>query len=389
LAAFAGVAIVVALLTPEAPSNQSGGRSSFSTAPGGTRMAAELAQRMGWRTERRTAPLDSGAAPGVNIVLGPDQTLGAHEVHRLLDEVRRGGGLIFTLDGGEEIADSLGVARGRPGRFLAGFGDAHCPSTTSFQERAGLVVPPEVFRIVWRRPAPGPVEPIANTNARIDEGFPVAVGFGFGRGRVAVVSSSGIFANEAVRVCGWGADLAVARTLEYMRPRGSQPRLVFDEFHHGYGLHPGSIRAVAGYLSGTPSGHFLTQALLAGLILVLAKAPRPIVPREPPRIVRRSPLEHVDALGHAYADVRATRTATARLVSGLRRRTGRIAGRGNVGDDAVFLTVVQDRFPSLAVPVEIVRRALEHPLSARELIAVGDAIGTIEHYLLTIPPHSS
>jgi len=133
----------------------------------------------------------------------------------------------------------------------------------------------------------------------------------------------------------------------------------------------------------------LTQALLAGLILVLAKAPRPIVPREPARIVRRSPLEHVDALGHAYADVGATRTATARLVSGLRRRTGRIAGRGSAGDDAAFLTVVRDRFPSLEAPVDTVRHALEHPVSARELIAVGDAVGTIEHYLLTTPPHSS
>jgi hypothetical protein len=53
------------------------------------------------------------------------------------------------------------------------------------------------------------------------------------------------------------------------------------------------------------------------------------------------------------------------------------------------LTVVQGRFPSLAAPVDTVRRALERPVSARELIAVGDAIGTIEHYLLTTPPHSS
>jgi hypothetical protein len=274
-------------------------------------------------------------------------------------------------------------------RFLTGFGDPHCPVATSFQERATLAVPPEVHRIVWRRPAPGPVVPLANTNARRDEGFPVAVGFELGRGRVAVVSSSGVFANEAVRVCAWGADVAVARVLEYMRPSGPQPPLVFDEFHHGYGLHQGSLRAVTGYLAGTSSGRFLTQALLAGLLLLLAKAPRPIVPREATRIARRSPLEHVDALGHAYADVGATRTATARLVSGLRRRTGRIAGRGSAGDDAAFLAAVRDRFPSLATPVDLVSNALERPVSARDLIAVGTALGAIEQYLLTTPPHSS
>jgi len=388
LAIFGGVAIIVALLTPEAANNQTGGRSSYSTAPGGARMTLELAQKMGWKPERRTTPLDTGGAPVVNVVLDPEQMLGAHEVHRLLENVRRGGGLVFTLDGGEEIADSLGVAQGQVGRFLAGFGDSHCPTATSFRQRAALAVPPEVHRIIWRRPAPGLIVPLANTNARIEEGFPVAVGFEMGRGgRVAIVSSSGIFANDAVRVCAWGADVAVSRTLEYVRPAGDAPRLVFDEFHHGYGLHQGSLRAVVAYLAGTSSGRFLTQALIAGLLLVLAKAPRAIVPREPARIARRSPLEHVDALGHAYADVGATRTATARLLSGVRRRAGRVAGRA--GDDEAFLAAVRDRFPSLAAPVDVVRDALARPVSTRELTAVGVALGTIEQSLLTTPPHSS
>jgi hypothetical protein len=388
LAVFAAIAIIVALLTPEAATNQSGGSSSFSTAPGGTRMTLELAHRMGWRTERRVTPLDTGGAPVVHAVLGPQQTLGAHEVHRLLENVRRGGGLIFTLDGGEEIADSLGITSGQAARFLSGFGDPSCPAARSFQERAALAVPPEVRHIVWRRPAPGPVVPLAQAGIRANEKIPVAVGFPLGRGRVATVSSSGVFANEAVRVCAWGADVAVARALEFTRETSGAPRLVFDEFHHGYGQHPGSIRAVTAYLSGTSSGHFLAQALVAGLLLVLARAPRPIVPREPERIARRSPLEHVDALGQAYADVDATRTATARLLGGVRRRTGRIRARG-AGDDGAFLANVRDRFPPLAPSVDIVSNALERPVSARGLIGVGAALSTIEHHLLTTPPPSS
>jgi len=202
------------------------------------------------------------------------------------------------------------------------------------------------------------------------------------------VSSSDVFANEAVRVCAWGADVAVARALEFTRETSGAPRLVFDEFHHGYGQHPGSLRAVSTYLSGTPSGHFLAQALIAGLILVLARAPRPIIPREPERIARRSPLEHVDALGQAYADVDATRTATARLLGGVRRRTGRLRGRG-AGDDSAFLASVRDRFPSLGSSVDLVSNALERRVSTRELIAVGAALSIIEHHLLTTPPPSS
>jgi hypothetical protein len=170
-----------------------------------------------------------------------------------------------------------------------------------------------------------------------------------------------------------------------VHPGGEAPRLVFDEFHHGYGSHQGSLHAVVAYLSSTGSGRFLAQALLAGLLLVLARAPRPIVPREPARIARRSPLEHVDALGHAYADVDATRTATARLVSGVRRRTGRLGTRAG-GDDATFLAGIRERFPSLAASVDVVSDALGRTVSARELVAVGTALTTIEQHLLTTPP---
>jgi len=394
LAALGVVALIVALLTPESPqSSEGGGRSTYSTAPGGARMLYELAQRMGWQPERRTTTLDSGGATGptrVHVVLAPSSALGAREVHRLLDDVRRGGALVFALDGADEIADSLGVAQGRPGRFLSGYGDPECPTPQSFSERAVLAVPPEVRQLVWLRPPPGRVVTLASTHDRIDAGFPVAVGFPLGAGRVAVASTSLIFANDVIRQCSWGADVAAARVLEYVRPSGdTRPRLVFDEFHHGYGTHGGSLSAVATYLSRTPSGHFVAQALLAGLLLVLALAPRPIVPRETGRIQRRSPLEHAEALGHAYADVGATRTATARLVSGVRRRVGRVVGAGVGADDETFLSAAAERFPTLAEPVSSVREALRQPVSPRAFVDVGEALKTIEHHLTTPPTHRS
>lgn len=388
LAALGVVALIVALLTPESPqTNEGGGRSTYSTAPGGARMVYELAQRMGWRPERRTAPLDSTPGPGIaHVVLAPSSALGAREVHRLLDDVRRGGALVFALDGADEIADSLGVAQGRPGRFLSGFGDPECPTPQSFSQRAALAVPPEVRQLVWLRPPPGGarVVTLASTHDRIDAGLPVAVGFPLGAGRVAVASTSLLFANDVIRQCSWGADVAAARILEYVRPPSeTRPRLVFDEFHHGYGTHGGSLSAVATYLSRTPSGHFVAQALLAGLLLVLALAPRPIVPREAERMQRRSPLEHAEALGHAYADVGATRTATARLVGGVRRRAGRVLGAGAGVDDDAFLSAAAARFPALAEPAARVREALRQPVSPRAFGDVGEALNTIEHHLTT------
>jgi Domain of unknown function (DUF4350) len=389
LTLLGAVVVLVALLTPEAPVGNNGQRTSYSTGPAGVRMAFELASRMGWRTERRIVPMDSIAAtPTVQVVLEPNEALGAHEVHRLLDNVRRGGGLVFAIDGADEIADSLGLDLGRPGRFLSTYGDAACKTPASFRDRTLLALPPEVNQIVWRRPAPGPTTILARTHEGIQKTFTVGVGFPLGSGRIAAISSPGLFANDAVRLCGTGADIVVANAFEFVRPPGAAaPRMVFDEYHHGFGMHGGSMTAIAGYLSGTSSGRFLTQALIAGLLLVLARAPRPLPPEDPARVVRRSPLEHADALGHAYADVRATRTATARLVSGVRRRNGRTIAKpaGLASDDAAFLDAVEQRHPALHDAVARVRHALAEPVSPRELVAVGQALNDIERRMAAPP----
>lgn len=390
LAVLAGLLVLVALLTPEAPTSDQGKPTTYSTGPNGVRMAFELAQRFGWRTERRLGPMDSTpTAPTVQVVLAPGEALGAHEVHRLLTNVRRGGGLIFALDGSdqiEELGDSLGMDVGRPGRFLSNYGDASCPTPTSFRDRTLLALPPQVSQIVWRRPAPGPTTVLATTQEGIQPAITVGVGFPLGSGRVAVVSSPALFGNDALRLCGTGADIVVARMFEYVRPPGqSSPRMVFDEFHHGYGTHGGSMTAITRYLGGTSSGRFLTQALIAGLLLVLARAPRPIPPRDSERIIRRSPLEHADALGHAYSDVHATRTATARLVGGLRRRAGRTIAASPGSDDAVFLAAVDHRYPSLNTAVATVRRGLAEQVTSRELVAIGEALNDIERQITTPP----
>lgn len=391
LAALGVVAVVVAILTPEPPGDSSGGRSSYSTAPGGARMAYELAERLGWNVRRRLTTFDSAPADGgVQVVLAPSGGLGGHEVHRLLENVRTGGGLVFSLDGNDEIADSLGLDFGKRVAVLGGMRDPECEAPQSIAARALLTLPPEVNDVVWRG------RPLARETAlavvRTGGAQPVtaAIGFPLGAGKVAVTSSSAMFSNEAVRNCPWKADLAVARMLDYVRPRGSRaPTLAFDEFHHGFGIHGGTLSAAAVYLAHTPSGHFMIQALVAGLLLLMAKSPRPILPRDTRTVSRRSPLEHADALGRAYADVAATRTATARLVGGLRRRLNRWIPVGAGAADEVFLEAVARRAPGRAADVAAIRHALAEPMPARELAAVGEALNRVEQAVLSSHPSTS
>lgn len=380
LAALAVVAVIVAILTPEAPGNATGGRSTYATAPAGTRMAYELAARLGWHVKRRLTTLDSAPGPvAVQVVLAPEGGLGGVEVHRLLENVRAGGGLVFSLDGNDEIADSLTLDTGKRAALLGGASDPECPPPQTIAARALLVIPPEVSEIVWQK------RPLARetTLAVVRNGgrvaIPIAIGFQLGAGRVAVTSNSAVFSNEAVRNCPWKADLAVVSMFEYARPvRDRSAPLIFDEFHHGFGIHGGTLKAAATYLAHTSSGHFMIQALIAGLVLLMAKAPRPILPRDARIVSRRSPLEHADALGRAYADVAATRTATTRLVGGLRRRISRWIPLPAAASDEVFLDQVARRVPDRAADVAAIRHALVEPLASRELASVGDALNRVE-----------
>jgi hypothetical protein len=382
LAALSVVVLAVALLTPEEAGRSGADMSTFSTAPGGAGIALELAQRMGWKPERRIVALDSVARGNrVDVVLAPSMDLGSHEVHRLLENVRNGGGLVASLDGDDDLGDSLGIADGSRAALLDATG-TDCPDDRISAARALLGIPPDVREVELPKNPTGEITTLLSSRTRIGAPIQGAIGFRLGAGRVVIVGSSSIFSNSAIRYCRWDADLAVARMLAYVRPANeARPAIVFDEYHHGYGVHGGSLSAAAIYLGRTSSGHFLVQALVAGLLLLLAKAPRPLPPRDEAQVPRRSPIEHADALGRAFEDVGATRTATARLLGGVRRRVGRAAGVSSGASDEDFLKAVERLRPALSDSVRDVRSALEHPVPSPQFTLAGNALERIERAL--------
>jgi hypothetical protein len=302
----------------------------------------------------------------------------------LLDNVRKGGGLIFSLDGDDALLDSIGVTGGFRTPFMASNADSSCANRRASSSADLFALPPEVREITWTRHAPGVVEPLIHggSGPRLVSGL----GFRMGKGRVAVVGGSDVFSNSAVRVCRQGADIASMRLIEYTRPAaGTPPVLVFDEFHHGFGVHGGSLKAAVVYLWHADSGHLLAQALVAGLLLLFSMAPRPLVPKNATQVMRRSPLEHAAALGRAYEDVGATRTATSSLVGGLRRRMRAIVAVPASSDDGEFLAAVVRRIPSLAPRVDVVNRARTSDTAKRDFAPVGQALAAIEEQLQSTP----
>jgi hypothetical protein len=414
LSIIAGLIIVVALLTPEATGGRTGDArlTTRSTDPQGAAVLYELAGRLGWRPSRRsTDSVALGDSASVHVVLDPPIPFSATETHQLLDQVRRGAGLVFVLGAGP-LADSLGLGSRVPragsvigtAQILVSIsGPLVAEDTTSCGRHAegilsaGLPFWPDkqthILALRWKGPQPQGSRVLATVrtvNGFAGNELPAAIGFPLGRGRVVVAADPDLLRNDVLRVCRWGADVAAVRMLEYASadaPNGGRrERLVFDEYHQGYGDQPGTMRGIVTYLGRTPSGHLLLQFAAAGLLLLFAAGPRLLPPRPAERIERRSPLEHVDALARAYRAVGATRTATTRLVHGVRRRVEHtLGGQSGATSDETFLAWARDRAPARAADVDVIRQALARPISRRELETVGQALRRLESSLTSFP----
>jgi hypothetical protein len=388
---MATLILLVALLTPGGGSDSLGDPrlSTHLSGPSGARLIYESTGRLGWTVAQRDSTPIPGRATGATIhaVLAPSQRVKPAEAHAYMEAVRAGDALLIVLDHRDALSDSLGVQHTARGGYLI-----PVPTDLGGCRAEVELVPPRwldgrvhLWALRWMHGAPenrtvfGEVK-YDDPPAGIAE---TAVGFAVGRGRVVVIADPDLLRNDVVRRCTWATDVRIVRMLEWLRAGGAVPRaaLVVDEYHHGFGHEPTASDAVLGFLVGHPVGRVVLQVVFAALVLLLAVAPRPIVPVDVLRVERRHPLEQIDALAHAYEQVRATRTAAARLVHGLRSRVERGWRPDRGRPDDAFLDDTESRAPALSGDVALVRRALHETLPDRDLPELGAALRRIEQTL--------
>jgi hypothetical protein len=101
---------------------------------------------------------------------------------------------------------------------------------------------------------------------------------------------------------------------------GRYDRVVFEEYHHGFGASGSLAGATIAWSVRSPFGWTVWQAAAVGLLALLFGLIRfgPVHPAI--RRTRRSPLEHVRALATALAAARGHDVAIGAIVRGLRRR---------------------------------------------------------------------
>jgi len=397
LSAVALLAIAFALFAPQNTSDSGRPLSSYSVSLSGARGLYDVLQRLGHPVDRRTrsmsAPLDSTAT---YMLLQPAIPLTSVELHSLLSAVRRGATVVFS--GSDALADSLGfevhsatgfhtivstaVAGGYPSRKQTITPMTAIPISATVALRSGSRVRDTAF--MWLVDSPT----YTGNERKPGPASALVLGRTFGKGHAIAVSTADLVSNQLLR--DGRPAIAIVRALEWARgTRGGEDngerasKIVFDEYHHGFGTHADVVGAVQHALVSTPLGRMALQAAVAAIILIIAVGARPLSPAPSTVFPRRSPLEHVGALAHAYLQVDARRIGAERLVQGLRRRHPLGVSRSLSHD--VYLAALGSQLPATAPDVKIVSAAIAHepnqpdrPDQPDSFATVGAAIANIE-----------
>ena len=362
-------------------------RSAFRTTPDGVAALARGLDRLGRSTAPRITPLaDAGPVPGTLVLLSPQVVPSPAEVHALLERVRGGGTLVYapllvpTVFGTLRVTplmDSLGIAFRRPQPGEVGESEWVPHPLTE-----GLPAPDPPRRALRRTPDADREERAESSPDRLlppmedlltwsvgDDGPWTGVGLiTLGEGRVLVIGDDEALANGRVAEDPVSA-LVIRALLTHTTPADT---VFFDEFHQGIRGYDSTARRWAGFLFGSPGGRALFHALAATLVALACAGLRfgaPLAPAPPVDRERRSPLEHVSALGDLYEKADARGTAALLLLSRLARAVRRPPPRTADEGEALLRDIEARRGagPSLAR----VRRGLRADPVDLSMIAAG------------------
>ena len=182
-----------------------------------------------------------------------------------------------------------------------------------------------------------------------------------GGGTITLVADPAWFTNRAWR----DSDVPIA-LLPLLTPRADRPgRVVWDEYHQGFGYgNQASFSARTwDWLRSTPAGWAILQLVAVALAWLAMTSVRFGPARSVIERRRRSPLEHLEALGAGLESAADTDTAVERLALGLRRRLSRA---GHSGDGNVLPWLESLELAMRGPQGRAAVRRLHHLLTARD-----------------------
>ncbi len=398
LSVVALLLILFIIFAPQPRSDVGTMYSSYAAGTGGTRALYDVLGRLGFAMSRNEKPLTSPPdTVSTYALIAPAQPLTSVEEARLLGAVRHGAILVFTADN-EALADSLGFELSPP---TDGFYSLRMTTVAGGNPTEPYTSPDPltVFRatlpisvtvtsksesgnqaFLWLDPSIR--GPAVEKPPQVDsiQRPTLVLGHQFGRGYAIAVAPAEIATNQALRQP--RVAIAIVRAIQFANSAASQRSrsnvVTFDEYHHGFGTHADMVAAVEYALTETPVGRMTIEIIAAALVLLLAFGVRSLAPVSIPPVSRRSPLEHVGALAHAYAQVNARTLGTNRLIRGLRRRHP--LGLPRSLPDSEYLSTLRYRIPTVSADVDRISATLapNSPDSSDHFATIGAAVANIE-----------
>ncbi len=371
--------------------------STFLTGPRGSKALYDVLSQLGRRTERRRTKLDNLATtrahrPAILAVLNPVLPLTDAELEQVVRFVRGGGAVVASGWGGgitqclgwrvqpEFRPDSIavrspeGVRLPRAARVLAPLER----DTTNRSDLKSLVKGGDETGV------PGMCSTLApfatDTIVAALNNRPVIMRLRYrGGGTVALAADPGWLTNRVWR----DTDVPLV-ALALFTPSPEHPgRVVWDEYHQGFGedTGPSLTGQTWSWLRHSPAGWAILQLIAVALVWLATTAVRfgpalSVIERR-----RRSPLEHLEALGAGLEHAAAADTAVQRLVLGLRRRLSRSGGGASYKANGDVSSWVESLELAVRGPQgRAAVRRLYHVLTARDRTAqrVLDAAQAVE-----------
>lgn len=325
--------------------------STYLNGPYGSKALYDVLTSLGRLSERRRTPLYTLATerahrPAILALINPVIDLEDDEVEQVARYVRAGGAVLAVGDGGGVTACT--GWRTQSGRI----GDSDTIGVRSLETEARL--PPTALVLTARKSLTAGRSRLEKLRKGTTEDanpdacntlLPFAVDtvvvalnnrpailrlrYRSG-GTITLVADPSWFTNRAWR----DTELPIA-LLPLLTPRPERPgRVVWDEYHQGFGA--GNQISFSSrtwsWLRSNPAGWAILQLIAVALAWLAMTSVRfgpalSVIERR-----RRSPLEHLEALGAGLESAADTDTAVQRLALGLRRRLSRTGhvGEGNL-----------------------------------------------------------
>ena len=361
-------------------------RSSLRTTPDGVAALARGIDRLGRTVEPRITPLvDADPVRGTLVLVEPRVFPSPREVKALLDHVDAGGTLLYApryMERDEEtvetaLMDSLGVYfRWRSQLEEVRRDSLQHPEWGDHGLTEDLPAPRPLIH-VFRVGGDGgdsvstrvrTVRPLMRLQDSDGDEWFGAAELALGEGRIVVLAETVPLSNRRAGNHPF-AVLAVRAALSHTSEADT---VFFAEYHQGIRGTRTRAEVLTDFFLGSPGGRTLLH-LIAVCFLILAclglrfGAPSPGV--APPDRERRSPLEHVSALGDLYRKAGASNTAALRLLSRLARAARHPPPRSTAEADVLLGRLATGEGAN--TPLERVRRGLHANPADLTAIAAG------------------